>query len=135
MGRAIRRGTCAVLATAACTVLLAGCTEETPVRAAPGPTATTTAAPPEALALAERYRAAGGDADVYGIQQESTADGVPLLIVRTRNANTDDPVFKKQAASITSFLAAGEGLSLSRGYRMNVYGPDGGGLHQWDATP
>ncbi|MGW0394360.1 hypothetical protein ACWDYJ_26430 [Streptomyces sp. NPDC003042] len=134
MGKPLSRGTCVALVAVTCTALLSGCTQEStspePVR---GPTATTTAAPPDALALAERYRATGGDADVYGIQQESGQGGAPLLIVRTRNADSDGRLFDKQSASIVVYLTAKEGLSLSKGYLIDVFGPDGALIHRQDS--
>ncbi|MFC9296822.1 hypothetical protein ACFTWH_32455 [Streptomyces sp. NPDC057011] len=135
MGTSWGRGTGAALAAVACAALLAGCTEEARVTAGVGPTVTATAAPSDAAALAERYRAAGGDADVYGIQREPGPEGVPLLIVRTRNADANAALFVRQSASITSYLSGKEGLSLSRGYLMDVFGPDGALLHRWDARP
>lgn len=127
MGKPLRRGVRGVLAALACGVLSAGCTDGSgatagpdpthrpttagrgPESGAPGPTATATAAPPEAAALAERYRAAGGDPDVYGIQRGSGPGGVPLLVIRTRNGDPADGVFRKQNASIASYLTAEEG--------------------------
>ncbi|MFD9410236.1 hypothetical protein ACFWBN_24935 [Streptomyces sp. NPDC059989] len=132
MGTSWGRGTCVALVVA-CAALLSGCTEEVRRTAAPGPTVTATAAPPDAVALAERYRAAGGDPDVYGIQRESGPEGVPLLIVRTHNADSDGTLFDRQSARITSYLSAEEGLSLDRGYLMDVFGPDGVLLHRLDA--
>ncbi|MGE7384101.1 hypothetical protein ACQKM2_01180 [Streptomyces sp. NPDC004126] len=138
MGSSLRRGVRAALGALACGVLAAGCAQEeraAPAPSPPGPKSTTAAAPPEAAAVAERYRAAGGDPDVSGIRQEATPDGVPLLIVWTRNPSLEARIFDKQAASIPAYLAAEEGAPLGRGYRMNVYGPEGTGLHQLDATP
>ncbi|MFE6833794.1 hypothetical protein ACFVFI_02980 [Streptomyces sp. NPDC057705] len=122
---------------AACTVL-SGCTDEGADRAAvpaPGPTVTSTGAPPDAAALAERYRKAGGDTDVYGIEQVPGPDGAsPLIVVRTHNPDTDEARFKRQAASVTAYLTLSEGVTLPHGYRMDVFGPDGRLLHRWDAT-
>ncbi|MGW7435093.1 hypothetical protein [Streptomyces sp. NPDC054849] len=122
---------------AACAAL-AGCSDEGGAgrtAPAPGPTVTGTAAPPDAAALAERYREAGGDGDVYGIEQIPGPDGAaPLIVVRTHNPDTDDALFKKQAASITAYLSLSEGVRLPGGYRMDVFGPDGSLLHRWDAT-
>ncbi len=123
--------------TAACAAL-SGCSDEggagrgAPV---PGPTVTGTVAPPDAAALAGRYREAGGDGDVYGIEQVPGPDGAaPLIVVRTHNPDTDDALFKRQAASITAYLSLTEGVRLPDGYRMDVFGPDGSLLHRWDAT-
>ncbi|MFJ3727637.1 hypothetical protein ACIPYQ_34420 [Streptomyces sp. NPDC090045] len=133
------RGRNLVLAvTVAACAALSGCTDEGADRAAvpaPGPTVTSTAAPPDAAALAERYRQAGGDADVYGIERVPGPEGTsPLIVVRTHNADTGDARFKQQAASITAYLTLSEGVTLPHGYRMDVFGPDGGLLHRWDAT-
>ncbi|MFJ3877589.1 hypothetical protein ACIPW5_09050 [Streptomyces sp. NPDC090077] len=138
MGRPLYKGTRAALAALACGAFAAGCAQERGGATAPpppGPKTTTAAAPPEAAAVAERYRAAGGDPDVSGIRQEATPDGVPLLIVWTRNPSPEARIFDKQAASIPPYLAAAEGLRLERGYRINVYGPQGTAIHQMDATP
>ena len=99
-----------------------------------GPTVTTTAAPADAKELAERYRRAGGDEDVYAIQQEPGPEGVPLLIVRTHNPDTDHKVFDKQKESVVAFLA-GEGIPMDRGYLMDVFGPYGSLLHRLDGRP
>ncbi|MEU7725457.1 hypothetical protein AB0B78_09440 [Streptomyces sp. NPDC040724] len=133
------RGRNLVLAvTVAACAALSGCTDEGADRAgapAPGPTVTSTAAPPDAAALAERYRQAGGDADVYGIERVPGPAGTsPLIVVRTHNADTGDARFEQQAASITAYLTLSEGVTLPHGYRMDVFGPDGGLLHRWDAT-
>ncbi|MEU3405890.1 hypothetical protein ABZ766_18395 [Streptomyces sp. NPDC006670] len=134
------------VAALACGVLLTGCSEgaapgpdrpaATAAAAGPGPTATATAtaAPPRAAALAERYRAAGGDPDVYAIEHAPGPDGVPRLVVRSRSADPGDARFRAQNASVTGFLTAKEGVSLSRGYRIDVYGPDGALLHRMDAA-
>ncbi|MEU8433102.1 hypothetical protein AB0F18_09310 [Streptomyces sp. NPDC029216] len=139
MRKALRRGGSGALAALACGALLAGCTQKAEVTPGPkpptGPTATPTAAPPEAAGLAERYRAAGGDPDVYGIQRETGPDGVPRLIVRTRNADEGDAVFRKQHASIASYLTAKEGVPLTGGYLIDVFGPDGRLLHRMDTRP
>ncbi|MFD6973533.1 hypothetical protein [Streptomyces sp. NPDC059979] len=133
------RGRILVLAVtvAACTAL-SGCTDDGGggrTAPAPGPTVTGTVAPPDASALAERYRKAGGDADVYGIEQVPGPDGAaPLIVVRTHNPDTDDALFKRQAMSVTAYLTLSEGVRLPDGYRMDVFGPDGGLLHRWDAT-
>lgn len=130
------RGSALALAVAACAAALTACTDAQPKSGLPaGPTATNTAAPPEATALADRYHEAGGDADVYGIQPQFKQEGSPpYIVVQTRNADTDDALFKAQAASIAAFLTGGEGLSLGGGYRMDVYGPDGRLLHRWDTV-
>ncbi|MFD7259270.1 hypothetical protein [Streptomyces sp. NPDC059874] len=133
MGNAGRRGAGSALAAVACAALLVGCTQETRVTATPGPTATTTTAPPEALALAERYRTAGGDADVYGIQMQTGPQGAPLLTVRTRSADSDGALFDRQSASIVGYLTSKEGLSLGKGYLIDVFGPDGALLHRQDS--
>ncbi|MFJ6755280.1 MULTISPECIES: hypothetical protein [unclassified Streptomyces] len=133
------RGRNLVLAmTVAACAVLSGCTDEGADRAAvpaPGPTVTSTVAPPDSAALAERYRKAGGDADVYGIEQVPGPDGAsPLIVVRTHNPDTDEARFKRQAASVTAYLTLSEGVTLPHGYRMDVFGPDGRLLHRWDAT-
>lgn len=131
----MRREIALTLGVVACAAVLSACTEARPAGSGAGPTATSTAAPAQAAALAGRYHAAGGDADVYGIQTESAREGsTPLIILRTRNADSDHALFKEQAASVTSFLTGEEGLSLGGGYLMDVYGPDGRLLHRWDTT-
>ncbi|MEV7174175.1 hypothetical protein AB0O18_31325 [Streptomyces sp. NPDC093224] len=101
----------------------------------PGPTATATAAPPEALALAERYRAGGGDPDVYGIQVEGGPEGVPRVVIRTRNADQGDAIFRRQNTSVTTHLMTKEGASFEKGYLIDVFGPDGLLIHRMDARP
>ncbi|MFG2983748.1 hypothetical protein ACGFYQ_21275 [Streptomyces sp. NPDC048258] len=129
-----RSGLAAVPALTACVATLSACTADGGHRPAAGPTATSTAAPPQATALAERYRQAGGDADVYAIQWETGSGAAPLIVVRTGNPDAGDALFQKQAASVTAYLADREGLSLRGGYLMDVFGPDGRLLHRRDAT-
>lgn len=125
------------LVCAGCAVaVLSGCTSAPgPAHspAVPGPTVTSTVAPDAASRLAGRYRRAGGEKDVYGIQRTSGPDGVPLLIVRTRNPDEDAGIFDDLKGSITGYLEREEGLSLGRGYLMDVFGPDGGLQHRLDA--
>ncbi|MEU8702113.1 hypothetical protein AB0C61_31495 [Streptomyces sp. NPDC048680] len=128
------------LVCAGCVALLSGCTTDSAPgpgrsRAAPGPTVTSTVAPAAAARLAERYRRSGGEKDVYGIQRTSGPDGVPLLIVRTRNPDEDAEIFDDLKESITGYLEREEGISLGRGYFMDVFGPDGGLQHRLDARP
>lgn len=99
----------------------------------PGPTVTSTVAPDTAARVAGRYRRAGGEKDVYGIQWTSGPDGVPLLIVRTCNPDEDAGIFDDLKGSVTGYLEREEGLSLGRGYLMDVFGPDGGLQHRLDA--
>ncbi|OEJ43095.1 hypothetical protein AR457_02240 [Streptomyces agglomeratus] len=118
--------------------LLAGCTTAgapSPGRSsvAPGPTITSTVAPDAAVQVAERYRKSGGEKDVYGIQRSSGPDGVPLLMVWTHDPNEDAEIFDDLKGSITGYLVREEGLSLRRGYLMDVFGPDGGLQHRLDA--
>lgn len=96
MVHTLRRGARAALAAVAGAALLVGCTEEPQKRVMPGPTSTATAAPQDAVALAERYRAAGGDPDVYGIQVEDGPEGVPRVVIRTRNADQADAIFRRR---------------------------------------
>lgn len=135
MGHTLRRGTYAALTAAAGAALLVGCTEEPPKQVMPGPTSTTTAAPQEATALAERYRAGGGDPDVYGIQVEEGPEGVPRVVVRTRNADQGDAIFRRQNTSVTTHLTNKEGASFKNGYYIDVFGPDGKIIHRMDARP
>ncbi|WP_030709026.1 hypothetical protein [Streptomyces sp. NRRL F-2580] len=134
----MRGRTLVVAVTLAACAALSGCSDEGADQAgapAPGPTVTGTAAPPDAAALAERYRQAGGDADVYGIERVPGPDGSsPLFVVHTHNPDADDARFRRQAASITAYLTLSEGVTLPHGYRMDVFGPDGGLLHRWDAS-
>ncbi|MFF3016842.1 hypothetical protein [Streptomyces sp. NPDC057939] len=135
MGHTVRRGTYAALTALAGTALLVGCTEEPRTQALPGPTATTTAVPQEATALAERYRAAGGDPDVYGIRIEDGPEGVPRVVVRTRNEDSSGTLFDLQSASVMTHLTTREGASFENGYLMDVFGPDGRIMHRMDARP
>ncbi|MBC9718770.1 hypothetical protein H9Y04_40210 [Streptomyces sp. TRM66268-LWL] len=120
--------------------LLAGCTTGSAPRsdrpsAAPGPTATTTVAPAAAVQLADRYRQSGGARDVYGIQRSSGPAGVPLLVVWTRDPDDSAETFDDLKGSIIGFLQREEGLSLRRGYLMDVFGRDGSLQHRLDARP
>ncbi|WP_327260273.1 hypothetical protein OG444_01265 [Streptomyces sp. NBC_01232] len=135
MVHTLRRGARAALAAVAGAALLVGCTEEPQKRVMPGPTSTATAAPQDAVALAERYRAAGGDPDVYGIQVEDGPEGVPRVVIRTRNADQADAIFRRQNTSVTTHLTTKEGASFKKGYFIDVFGPDGGLIHRMDARP
>ncbi|MCZ7417232.1 hypothetical protein [Streptomyces sp. WMMC897] len=84
------------------------------------------------MALAERYRRAGGLEDVYGIRNTSGPDGVPLFIVWTHDPDDDAQPFERLKRSVTAFMRHREGLSLSRGYLMDVFGPDGTLQHRLD---
>ncbi|MEW1904351.1 hypothetical protein [Streptomyces sp. NPDC086147] len=127
-----------VLAGVLAGVLLAsGCSSEAEDRAAPpvtpGPTVTVTAAPDEAARTAERYRRSGGAEDVYGIQRGPGAGGVPLVTVWTRGEERDAGRFDALKVSVTGYLEREEGVSLERGYLMDVFGPDGSLRHRLDA--
>ncbi|MFI8364221.1 hypothetical protein ACIGD1_29190 [Streptomyces sp. NPDC085612] len=135
MGHGLRRGAGTALTAVAAAAVLVGCTQEPREQVMPGPTATATAAPPEALALAERYRAGGGDPDVYGIQVEDGPEGVPRVVTRTRNADQGDAIFRRQNTSVTTHLVAKEGASFEKGYLIDVFGPDGLLIHRMDARP
>ncbi|MGV9687925.1 hypothetical protein ACWDUX_02255 [Streptomyces sp. NPDC003444] len=99
----------------------------------PGPTLTATAAPDEAARTAERYRRSGGAEDVYGIQRAPGAGGVPLVTVWTRGEERDAGRFDALKVSVTGYLEREEGVSLERGYLMDVFGPDGSLRHRLDA--
>ncbi|MFD9082993.1 hypothetical protein [Streptomyces erythrochromogenes] len=135
MGHTLRRAAGAALTAVAAAAVLVGCTEEPQKQVMPGPTSTATAAPQEALALAERYRAAGGDPDVYGIQVEDGPEGVPRVVIRTRNADQADAIFRRQNTSVTTHLTTKEGASFKKGYFIDVFGPDGRLIHRMDARP
>ncbi|MER7734787.1 hypothetical protein ABTX80_28220 [Streptomyces erythrochromogenes] len=135
MGHTLRRGAGAALTAVAAAAALVGCTEEPRERVMPGPTATATAVPQEALALAERYRAAGGDPDVYAIQLEDGPEGVPRVVLRTSNADQADAIFSRQNTSVTAHLTTKEGVSFTKGYLIDVFGPDGRLIHRMDARP
>ncbi|WP_101257562.1 hypothetical protein [Streptomyces barkulensis] len=139
----------AALALPLCAVLLTACTggqdqeQERPdarpdapsAPASAGPTAVSTAAPAGAKALAERYRESGGDEDVYAVQREPGPGGVPLLTVRSRATDSDAQRFERLKDSLAFFLVQVEGVSLERGYLMDVFGRDGSLLHRLDARP
>ncbi|MFE7747953.1 hypothetical protein [Streptomyces sp. NPDC057428] len=118
--------------------LLAGCITDdgagsgrTP--AVLGPTARTTAVPEAAARLAERYRRAGGQREVYGIERSAGRDGVPLLVVRTHDPDDSARTFDRLKTSVVGFLEREEGLSASEGYLMDIFGPDGSLQHRLDA--
>ncbi|KQX83853.1 hypothetical protein AB0K86_19030 [Streptomyces clavifer] len=100
-----------------------------------GPTTTTTVAPADAARVAERYKQHGGAREVYGIQKGTGPGGVPLLTVWTHDANDSAQAFERLRGSVTGFLEREEELSLSRGYLMDVFGPDGSLQHRLDARP
>ncbi|MFF9689572.1 hypothetical protein [Streptomyces sp. NPDC014623] len=130
----------AVLAGAGALALLSGCTGDgaaDPGRslATVGPTATTTVAPDAAAQVAKRYRVAGGARTVYGIQTSDGPDGVPVLVVWTRDPDGSARVFDELKGSVTGYLEREEGLSLDEGYLLDVFGPDGSLQHRLDARP
>uniref|UniRef100_UPI001D1322C8 hypothetical protein n=2 Tax=Streptomyces TaxID=1883 RepID=UPI001D1322C8 len=101
----------------------------------PRPTATTTAAPDSAVQLADRYRKASGNGDVRGMERVDGPAGVPLLTVWTHNADDDAETFERLKVSLTDYLEREDGVDLSKGYLMDVFGPDGGLQHRLDARP
>jgi hypothetical protein len=101
----------------------------------PGPTVTTTGVPGPVAQLADRYRRSGGMREVYGVQRSSGPNNVPLLIVWTHNPDEGSETFDALEGSIVRFMSRKEGLSLRRGYFLDVYGPDGSLLHRLDARP
>ncbi|MFD9633212.1 hypothetical protein [Streptomyces violascens] len=129
----------ALVALAATVVLaLSGCTTDQQDRGGPtpaGPTATPTGAPAAAVALAERYHRSGGAQEVYGIQYRSGSDGTPAITVWTRNPDDSAPTFDSLKNGVTGFLAREDGVSLTRGYQMDVFGPTGALQHRFDARP
>ncbi|MFI2781213.1 hypothetical protein [Streptomyces sp. ALB3] len=130
----------AVLIAAGAVTLLTGCTaddgtDESRAPATAGPTATTTLAPGAAARVAERYRAGGGDQRVYGIRRSAGPGGVPLLVVWTRDPDESARTFDELKDSVTGFLRSEEGLSLDKGYLLDVFGPDGSLQHRLDARP
>ncbi|WP_043264120.1 hypothetical protein [Streptomyces sp. CT34] len=116
----------------AATVALTGCDVIADARPSGPPTATTTPTR-NGTELADRYRKAGGDSDVYGIHYAKNNKDVLVLSVWThkkaRYENVDD-----FANKLASFLIR-DGVSITRGYVLNVYGPDGTRLHNLDTTP
>ncbi|WP_251070960.1 hypothetical protein [Streptomyces sp. ISL-96] len=60
---------------------------------------------------------------------------MPLLIVWTHNSDEDAEIFDDLKGSILGYLEREEGLSLGRGYLMDVFGPDGALQHRLDARP
>ncbi|MEW1692968.1 hypothetical protein ACIQOF_33215 [Streptomyces sp. NPDC091265] len=60
---------------------------------------------------------------------------MPMLVVWTHDPDEDAEIFDDLKASITRYLEREEGLSLGRGYLMDVFGPDGGLQHRLDARP
>ncbi|WP_258036851.1 hypothetical protein [Streptomyces sp. SM14] len=61
--------------------------------------------------------------------------GVPLLTVWTHNADDDAETFERLKVSLTDYLEREDGVDLSKGYLMDVFGPDGGLQHRLDARP
>ncbi|MDI5967447.1 hypothetical protein [Streptantibioticus silvisoli] len=58
---------------------------------------------------------------------------MPKLVVWTHDADPGDPAFDRLKASVTTFIAGDQGVSLRHGYLLDVYGPDGRLLHRLDA--
>ncbi|MBT3152255.1 hypothetical protein HTV45_15410 [Streptomyces sp. CHD11] len=134
-----RAGLATVLFTASVS-LLGGCTPGSGTAGdrsagSPRPNATTTVAPDSAARLADRYRKAGGSEDVYGIQRADGPGGVPVLTVWTRDADDDAEPFDRLKVSLTDYLGREEGVDLSEGYLIDVFGPDGSLQHRLDARP
>lgn len=129
----------AVLLTAALP-LLGGCTQDSGAARdhsteSPRPNTTSTVAPDSAVQLADRYRKASGNKDVYGIQDAVGPGGVPLMTVWTHNADDDAEPFDRLKVSLTDYLKREGRVDLSKGYVMDVFGPDGGIQHRLDARP
>ncbi|MFI1249926.1 hypothetical protein ACH4TY_24975 [Streptomyces anulatus] len=101
----------------------------------PQPTATTTVAPDPAMRLADHYRKSSGNAHVYGIQRADGPAGVPLLTVWTHSPDDDAEPFDRLKVSLTDYLKREKSVDLSKGYLMDVFGPDGGLQHRLDARP
>ncbi|MFF8784528.1 hypothetical protein [Streptomyces sp. NPDC015125] len=119
-------------------VLLTGCSVDSDARhdrkLTPTSPPTITSAPSRAATeLADRYRQAGGDADVSGIRHAKNGTGVLVLTVWTHK-KTSYANFDNFATGLASFLTR-EGVHLAQGYVLNVYGPDGIRLHNYDTTP
>ncbi|WP_129308993.1 hypothetical protein [Streptomyces sp. L2] len=83
--------------------------------------------------LAGRYRHAGGDPSVYGLKYAKNHEGVLRLTVWTHKQSGYGSSFDHFAKTLTSFLAQ-QGVSLDRGYVLNVYSPDGTRLHHFDTS-
>ncbi|MEU7177956.1 MULTISPECIES: hypothetical protein [Streptomyces] len=118
----------------AAAVVLTGCgaggdPESTPT----GPPVITATPLPAAKELADRYREAGGAADVYGIRSAKDREGVLVLTVWTHQ-KTYYKNFDDVATGMASFLTR-EGGRLHQGYLLNLYGSDGTRLHSYDTTP
>ncbi|MDT0460319.1 hypothetical protein RM550_32135 [Streptomyces sp. DSM 41527] len=117
-------------------VLLTGCSVDSDAdreMAPTGPPTITSRPSRAATELANRYRKAGGDADVSGIRYAKNGTGVLVLTVWTHK-KTSYANFDSFATSLASFLTR-EGVPLAQGYVLNVYGPDGTRLHNYDTTP
>lgn len=125
----------AFLLTAA--VLLSACSTATPSNDDPttagGPPTTSASPAGKDSDLAARYRRAGGDRDVYGIEHTQVRDGTQALTVWTRRKSGYGSGFDKFDKTLTSFLTR-TGVSLDQGYVLDVYGPDGTRLHHYDTT-
>ncbi|QIP83834.1 hypothetical protein GLX30_06860 [Streptomyces sp. Tu 2975] len=111
-------------------VLLSGCSDDD---ASAGPPTATASPGPTATDLAARYRKAGGDAAVRGIDHTRRADGAALLTVWTDKDDGYVP-FETFADALSAFLS-GEDVRLDRGYVLTVYGADGSLMHKYDTAP
>ncbi|MFJ7903898.1 hypothetical protein ACIQ6V_25960 [Streptomyces sp. NPDC096198] len=125
----------AFLLTAA--VLLSGCSTETSPKSDPtalgGPPTISASPAGNDSDLAARYRRSGGYPDVYGIKHAKNRDGLLTLTVWTRRKSGYGSDFDAFDTTLTSFLTRA-GVSLDRGYVLDVYGPDGTRLHHYDTT-
>lgn len=97
------------LVCAGAVIMLSACSAESGKRSGPSPaasgaTATTAAAPDDAVQLAGRYRKSGGVREVHGIQQSPGPEGVPLLTVWTHDTDDSGETFDELKGSITGFL-------------------------------
>ncbi|MGW0499510.1 hypothetical protein ACWD0Z_30005 [Streptomyces sp. NPDC003007] len=125
----MRRTLPALLLTAA--ALLSGCTDSSRHDADGPPTISASPASTDSD-LATRYRKAGGHQDVYGLKH-ANRQGVLELTVWTRKRAGFGSGFDDFNKTLASFLA-GQGVSLTQGYVLNVYGSDGTRLHHYDTT-
>ncbi|MGW6784504.1 hypothetical protein [Streptomyces sp. NPDC054987] len=72
---------------------------------------------------------------MYGIQVEDGPEGVPRIVIRTRNADQADAIFRRQNSSVTTHLTTKERASFEKGYLIDMFGPDGRLIHRMDARP
>ncbi|GHH47409.1 hypothetical protein [Streptomyces candidus] len=112
-------------------LLVTGCTNEPPAYYSGSTTAGPV--PLEAAQRAERFRTAGGEEAIQGVDSAGEAEGVPRVVVWSKDTESDAEHFEKFKPALIAFLKEKEGLKSPKGYLLDMYGGDGTLLHRLDA--